>query len=311
MDELKIAVSVCMITYNHDLYITQAIEGVLKQKTSFKIELIIGEDFSTDNTREVCLTFQKKYPDIIKLLLPDKNRGMQRNLIETMNAGQGKYLAFCEGDDYWTDSNKLQKQVDFLETHSEYGLCAHNTLIQDDFYKERNNILFSNFEFNAFRGKYKNDYTIEDTFLGNIFHFSSVVVRNKKIEIPSFAYNVPMFDQVLYPLWGQLGKIYVLDDVMSVYRNNLTSFTNTDDRFLNSVKLLENLIFVYFNLNVYFQGAYKSIIYPIMSRLYILSFFANKRSSRKKKALRSLFLAFRYNFKIAFVELIQKIKKMH
>lgn len=115
-------VSVCMITYNHENFVSQAIESVLMQRTNFVFELVIGDDCSTDRTREIVNEYYKKYPKIIKLRLPEKNLGMQLNFIENLNACNGKYIALCEGDDYWTDPYKLQKQVDFLEANPEYGL---------------------------------------------------------------------------------------------------------------------------------------------------------------------------------------------
>lgn len=114
-----------MITYNHEAFIAQAIEGVLMQITNFRFELIIGEDFSTDKTREICIEYQKKYPELIKLLPSDKNLGMQENGLRTIKACTGKYIALCEGDDYWTDPYKLQKQVDFLEANEDAVICYH------------------------------------------------------------------------------------------------------------------------------------------------------------------------------------------
>ena len=119
-------VSICMITYNHEEFISEAIEGVLMQKTNFPLELIISEDCSTDKTREICIEYQQKYPEIIKLQLPEKNLGMIQNSLSTLKACRGKYIALCEGDDYWTDPDKLQKQVDFLEVNKEYGMCYTN-----------------------------------------------------------------------------------------------------------------------------------------------------------------------------------------
>jgi glycosyltransferase involved in cell wall biosynthesis len=111
-----------MITYNHAPYIAQAIEGVLKQKVNFPIELVIGEDCSTDGTREIVFEYQKKYPDIIRVITSDKNVGGKKNSYRTMKACRGKYIAFCEGDDYWHHPSKLQKQVDYMESHPECGL---------------------------------------------------------------------------------------------------------------------------------------------------------------------------------------------
>ncbi|MRS04686.1 glycosyltransferase, partial [bacterium] len=116
-------VSVCMITYNHGPYIRQAIEGILKQKCSFPFEIIIGEDCSSDNTAEICREYASEY-QIIKLLPSGTNLGMLPNFFRTIDACSGKYIAFCEGDDYWTDPGKLGKQADFLEMNPDFGMVC-------------------------------------------------------------------------------------------------------------------------------------------------------------------------------------------
>jgi glycosyltransferase involved in cell wall biosynthesis len=117
-------ISVNMITYNHAPYIAQAIEGVLQQKTNFPFELVIGEDCSTDGTREIVFDYQKKHLDIIRVIISEQNVGATRNLYRTEKACRGKYVAYCEGDDYWHRPDKLQKQVDYLENHPECGLVC-------------------------------------------------------------------------------------------------------------------------------------------------------------------------------------------
>ena len=117
-------VSVAMITYNHEDCIGQAIKYVAKQETSFPIELIIGEDCSTDRTREIVFEYQMKYPDLIRIITSEKNVGMRKNGLRTYEAARGKYIAFCEGDDYWHHPRKLQIQVDFLESNPDYGLVC-------------------------------------------------------------------------------------------------------------------------------------------------------------------------------------------
>src|SRR5664280_1048957 len=119
-------VSVNMITYNHESYIVKAIEGVLKQKCNFKIELIIGEDCSTDNTAEIVKIYAQKYPEIIKARCNVLNMGMMTNAVKNLSECAGKYVAICEGDDYWTDPYKLQKQVDFLEANTDFVISHHN-----------------------------------------------------------------------------------------------------------------------------------------------------------------------------------------
>src|SRR5262245_48980818 len=108
-------VSICMITYNHGKFIARAIEGIMNQQTKYDFELVIGEDSSTDDTRAVCESYVAKYPGKIKLLPSDKRYGMVSNLIRVLEECKGKYIAICEGDDYWTHKSKLQKQVDFFE----------------------------------------------------------------------------------------------------------------------------------------------------------------------------------------------------
>ncbi len=115
-------VSVKMITYNHAPFIARAIEGVLQQKTNFPFEVVIGEDCSTDGTREIVFEYQKKYPEIIRVVTSDKNVGMKKNSLRVFRACRGKYIAFCEGDDYWHHPLKLQKQTNYLENHPECGL---------------------------------------------------------------------------------------------------------------------------------------------------------------------------------------------
>ena len=118
-------VSVVTITYNHAPYIAKCIEGVLMQQVNFPMEFIIAEDCSTDGTRAICEEYAKKYPDLIRLLPSEGNMGAVMNEQRAFEAARGKYIATCEGDDYWTDPLKLQKQVDFLESHSDYSVCFH------------------------------------------------------------------------------------------------------------------------------------------------------------------------------------------
>lgn len=125
-------VSVRTSTYNHGKYIKYCIEGVLMQKTTFPFEFIIGEDCSTDETREIVFEYAKKYPDIIRVITADYNVGSKANGRRCIRACRGKYMAICEGDDYWTDPLKLQKQVDFLEANPNYVFCCHRFKMYDE-----------------------------------------------------------------------------------------------------------------------------------------------------------------------------------
>src|SRR3954467_5066605 len=121
----EIIVSVCIITYNHGSYIEKALQGVLSQKLNCKMEIIIGEDCSTDGTANVCNKYHQLYPHKIKLLQYESNIGMKNNCITTIKSATRKYIAICGGDDYWEDDMKLQKQIEFLNKNKDYSLCIH------------------------------------------------------------------------------------------------------------------------------------------------------------------------------------------
>lgn len=138
-------VSVCLLTYNQEPYIARAIEGILAQKTDFEFELVIGEDGSIDGTAEICGEFSGRFPDKIRLfcrsradvIFVDGCPTARNNFIRTLRACRGRYIAYCEGDDYWQDEKKLQKQVDFLRSHPEYGM-VHT--VADVYYQSKNRL---------------------------------------------------------------------------------------------------------------------------------------------------------------------------
>lgn len=130
-----IVVSVYCLAYNHEQYIRDALEGFVRQKTNFRYEVLVHDDASTDNTPAIIREYAQKYPDIIKPIFQTENQYSKgvKILPEIIHPkSSGRYIAFCEGDDYWCDENKLQRQVDFLETHQEgYSACVHNTKVLD------------------------------------------------------------------------------------------------------------------------------------------------------------------------------------
>ena len=118
-------VSIVCITYNHEPYLRQALDSFLMQKTLFAYEIVLAEDCSSDGTRKICEEYAVKYPDIIHYIWSDNNVGAVENEARAIRAAKGKYIALCEGDDYWTDVKKLQKQVSFMESHPEYSVTFH------------------------------------------------------------------------------------------------------------------------------------------------------------------------------------------
>src|SRR5690606_36284281 len=135
-----VKLSVLVTTYNHANYIAQCLDSILMQQTTFPFEIILGEDESTDGTREICKDYAQKHPDIIKLFLRSRKDVIyingkptgRFNFLASLKACTGKYIALCEGDDFWTDPLKLQKQVDFLEANPEYEACFTNISIIDE-----------------------------------------------------------------------------------------------------------------------------------------------------------------------------------
>lgn len=125
-------VSVIVLTYNHECYITQCIEAILSQKVNFSYEIIISDDYSQDNTPEICKKYQLKYPQKIRLLLQEKNRGIAHNYGDTIALTRGKYISQVAGDDFWILDTKLQLQKDYLDTHTQCGLCYTNINICDE-----------------------------------------------------------------------------------------------------------------------------------------------------------------------------------
>lgn len=132
MMEREIAVSVIMLAYNQEAYIAQAIESVLAQQTGFRYELLIGDDASPDGTGEIAEDYARRYPDRIRVFRRPENLGASRNAYELLCQAQGRYLAFCEGDDYWTAPDKLAVQYAFLEEHPDLIGCTHRCVVVDE-----------------------------------------------------------------------------------------------------------------------------------------------------------------------------------
>lgn len=208
-------VSVFMITYNHQEYIEQAIEGVLMQDTNFNFELIISNDNSTDNTDKIIKDIIKNHPKSSKIryINRESNLGMINNTIYTLKDCKGEFIAICEGDDYWIDNKKLQKQIEFLENNSEYVLSFHKVkLLEPDGKIIDDNITILPSSYN----------TIEDLAkFGNYMHTPSIVFRNINIEFPIQFKLSPAGDFFIQMLISEYGKIHYIEDEMAIYRNGV------------------------------------------------------------------------------------------
>ena len=215
--------SVILITYNHEKYIEKALDSVLSQVTDFPFEIVIGDDCSPDDTKNIIREYRDKYPDIIRIVHRAKNTGRPTlNVYETTMKCRGDYLAYLEGDDYWTDSDKLQKQMDFLNEHPEYIACTHSHKMIDD---NGNDITDPEILKISDMYKWSGEFTMDDFEKSGFWpgHYASVVskniYKNKKHDYTILYKSHDFVDdgQILLFLLME-GKIYRLDDEMSVWR---------------------------------------------------------------------------------------------
>lgn len=219
----NLLVSVCMITYKHEMYIEQAITSILAQKVPFPMELVIVNDNSPDNTDDIVNRIIKEHPSggIIKYIKHPTNIGAIPNFHFSFKVAKGKYIAICEGDDYWTDTNKLNKQIDFLEKNPDYSASFHDVIMK----RKDEEISFAN---------YKKKEINETVYFKDVINTvwliptCSFVFRKSKMILP------PFFDKLNYgdfPLFCCIlinSKAYYLKEQMGVYRrDNISSLTNT------------------------------------------------------------------------------------
>ncbi|MEI7675362.1 MAG: glycosyltransferase [Bacteroidales bacterium] len=214
-------VSVWVITYQHRNFITDCLAGILMQKTNFPIEIVIGDDESSDGTREFCKQYAENNPDKIRLFLRERNQSVVtlngktlyfNGRLTTMSC-RGKYIAFCEGDDYWTDPYKLQKQVDFLENNQSFAICFHNANV---FNNKENTFVFQQPGINEDK-----IYTINDYLKNNPCPTAAVLFKSEYINsLPEWFSKTPFGDYTLYLyILSKSGKnAYYFKDTMSVYR---------------------------------------------------------------------------------------------
>jgi len=253
-----IMVSVVMTTYNHRNFIKQAVESVLMQKTNFRYELIIGDDCSPDNSKEVLIQFKNANPDIINLIIREKNIGGTKNLYDLFMRARGKYVILLEGDDYWTDEFKLKKQVYFLEQHPEFIGVAHKNAIVDEY---GNSLIVENY----YERNYREIYTIQDLHSrGLAFQSATLLYKNiyigsdNKYEKLFNAHQIIADIQICYLLLD-IGDVYIMDEMMSAWRCYISN-TGTNWASISKNRPIQNQIdnlLIYKALDRYFSGKYK------------------------------------------------------
>lgn len=248
-----------MVTYNHEEFIAKAIESALMQRTNFDYEIVIGEDCSTDKTRNIIIDFENKYPDKFRLLLNEKNLGGHRNFAQTLQACKGKYVAILEGDDYWTSDQKLQRQVEFLDKHPECAMCFHNvTEVYKDGSREPHSF---------FQSVEKELFTVEDLLRGNFIPTPSTMFRRGLfVEFPEWYYLAKMGDWPLHILNAMHGKIGYMNKVMAVHLNHQDGIWFRRDWLEQNKASIE----LYDHLYSYLGRKYKRIIQRSLHNQYLM-----------------------------------------
>ena len=220
METNNCKVSVLCLAYNHGPYIREALEGFVSQRTNFPFEVWINDDVSTDDTAAVIREYAEKFPEIIKPVFQTENQYSKNVCIEyeiLLPRSSGEYIAFCEGDDCWTDPDKLQLQADFLDAHPEYSACVHNTMGRYMGSDRPDELLFD-------RGERDVSFETVISGMSHCFHTSSMLIPRRWVEsAPDFLYEAQKdgFSDFPQAIWCAMnGPIRFLDRCMSVYRIN-------------------------------------------------------------------------------------------
>ncbi|MBQ8635611.1 glycosyltransferase [bacterium] len=272
--EIKVAIA-CQ-TYNQAKYIRQMLDGFVMQKTNFRFVAYVGDDCSTDGTKEIIEEYAKKYPEIIKPIYQQTNTKGAMNFMDTFNACKAQYVAWCEGDDYWTDENKLQKQADFLDCHPDYSGCFHpvkviyeNNEKKSAFYPAKKTMLG------------KNKITLNELLHKNYIQTNSIMYRwrfqDGSLGQYFFEYILPG-DWYLHLLHAKCGPIGYIDEVMSVYRRQPQGIWYDSIANPERLKLNNGLYMFNFYKNVYkniadcSQNYFQNVLAPITHEL-LLNYF--------------------------------------
>lgn len=291
-----VKVSIGCTVYNHEKYLRDALDGFIKQKTSFDYEVIVHDDASTDSSAEIIREYASKYPNIVKPIYQKENQYSKGILITNtyvIPAMQGEYLAHCEGDDYWTDENKLQKQVDFLDAHQEYCACMHNVIKRDMWHETCTEM----YHWGADR-----DLTFADTVQG-ICHISALVYRRSvRNNLPSYMNKQWGFgDYSLFMYLSTIGKIRYIDKAMAVYRYGVEgSYTARTSASVNSVlKIYDSCNRLLAEVDHETKGKYSSCIHTqILKNQYSMAELKNDFKALRMVPLKSIYDTKPLNYKL-------------
>lgn len=274
-------VSIICFCYNHEQFVEKALKSIISQNTDFEFEVIIHDDASTDSSQRIIESFKDNYPKILKPIFQKENQASQeRGRVSKIcyRSAKGKYIALCEGDDYWTDTFKLQKQVDFLEENNTYSLCFH-----------RATVINEKGDSWQFKTNYKNEYNGKDLFSEWFIPTASVVFKNVTLDY-DFLFGNIKGDLSLFLELAQYGKMKFINEDMSVYRKHEGGVMNTFKGF----EFFQNQLDYFTKINERYKFKYQKEISIQQSDLCIA--LANTMSKENKSnAIQYLFKSFKYS----------------
>lgn len=275
-------VSVAIITFNQAKFIGKAIESALMQQTNFDFEILVGDDFSNDGTREIIQDYAQRYPNKVVPVLHPRNLGKNGlfNTLETYKLAKGEYLAAFDGDDYWTNPLKLQKQVDFLDANPDFVCCYHNALVTHEDGSPSYNV----------NPPDQAAVTTLDDLIGvkEIWFMatSAVMFRNVLPDPPAWVLESNSGDIPRYILLAKIGKIGYLPDVMSVYRKNHGGMSFVDSE--ADANFLNNRIAMYKGIDKELNYKYHTILRKNIAR-YVFWKATTSREYKDNKLMRAFF----------------------
>ncbi len=276
-------ISVCIQTYQHSKYIRQCLDSILDQKVNFDYEILLGEDASNDGTREICIEYADKFPDKIRLFLHSRKNNIEIcghptgrfNFMYNLFHARGRYVAFCEGDDYWVDPQKLQKQYNFLEDHSECSVCFTAAQFHFEQNPAREKI------YRPKKAASQKRYDLKDAIIkaGEFMITASIFFRQKYMdEIPEWMFNSPVGDLPLSLFLGTKGKYGYIDDVTCVYRVNTSGSWSHQMNFEKRREHVFKILEMYDEFNEYTDYKYNWLVQIEKARIH----FNDKKSIVKR-----------------------------
>jgi glycosyltransferase involved in cell wall biosynthesis len=279
-----------MITYNQETYISRAIESALLQKGDFDLEIVIGDDGSSDQTRFICENYQRLHPEVIKYEYNNVNIGMQRNVLKTYYRCNGQYVALLEGDDEWTDQEKLAKQLQVLQSNSEASICYSNSFINDT----RNSEAVAYFNEKNKPQKYLDKYELINHC---VVPTCTVLFRNKIIDIPEWFTDAKASAYFLYYLLAKKGGMIYYDEKLALYNHHYGGMSRKTK--INEMLYFDSLL--NYKLVPYFDSDEKILDVVIDKNVRAINDLFHRRSFN---------LAIKLFWKLPLISIIRKPQRL-